>query len=193
MDKKKVLIALIILGLLLSIFTLNAGAYYVGSKNSDVYHYPSCHYVDRINPENLIYFDTPGDAIAAGYRPCKVCKPPTSSTTPTPSPTPTPPPSPTLIPSPSPSPVYTLSHPTPTPSPTPKKIPTPEPTPKPTPKETVSIIIDSDSDGVPDDYDYDPYDPNIKSQSDFILIWLGTFVVIAVIIAVAYLWIRRQR
>ena len=62
-----------------------------------------------------------------------------------------------------------------------------------TPKETVSIIIDSDSDGVPDDYDYDPYDPNIKSQSDFILIWLGTFVVIAVIIAVAYLWIRRQR
>jgi hypothetical protein len=69
-DKKKVLIAFIVLGLLLSIFTLNAGAHYVGSKNSDVYHYPSCHYVDRITPENLIYFDTPEDAIAAGYRPC---------------------------------------------------------------------------------------------------------------------------
>ena len=47
MDKKKVLIALIVLGLLLSIFTLNAGAHYVGSKNLDVYHYPSCHYVDQ--------------------------------------------------------------------------------------------------------------------------------------------------
>ena len=138
MDKKKVLIALIVLGLLLSIFTLNAGAYYVGSKNSDVYHYPSCHYVDRINPENLIYFDTPEDAIAAGYRPCKACKPPTKSSqtpttapTPAPTPTPTPTPSPTLIPSPlpavspsptpspspSPSPVYTPSHPTPTPTP----------------------------------------------------------------------------
>ncbi len=68
--------------MLLSIFTLNAGAHYVGSKNLDVYHYPSCHYVDRIKSENLIYFDTPEDAIAAGYRPCKVCKPPTKSSSP---------------------------------------------------------------------------------------------------------------
>jgi hypothetical protein len=136
MDKKKVLITIIVLGLLLSSFTLIAGAHYVGSKNSDVYHYPSCHYVDRIKPENLIYFDTPEDAIAAGYRPCKVCKPPTKSSprptpapTPAPIPTPTPIPSPTLIPSPlstvspsptpspSPSPVYTPSHLTPTPTP----------------------------------------------------------------------------
>jgi hypothetical protein len=106
----------------------------VGSKNSDVYHYPSCHYVDRITPENLIYFDTPKDAIAAGYRPCKVCKPPTKSPqTPSQTPSLTPPPTPTLMPSPSPtvspsptpssspspslSPVYTPSHPTPTPTP----------------------------------------------------------------------------
>ena len=184
MDKKKVLIALIVLGLLLSIFTLNAGAYYVGSKNSDVYHYPDCRYAKNIKSGNMIYFDTPEDAVGAGYHSCKVCKPPTSSTTPTDSPSPIP------FPSPSPSPVYTLSHPTPTPRP--KKIPTPELTPKPTPKETVSIIIDSDSDGLPDEYDYAPYDPNIKSQSDFILIWFGTFVVIAAVIAVAYLWIRRQ-
>ena len=70
---------------------------------------------------------------------------------------------------------------------TPKKIHTP----KPTPKETSPIIIiDSDSDGVPDNKDYAPYDPYIKSQSDSILIWFGTFVVIAAIIVVAYLWIR---
>ena len=67
------------------------------------------------------------------------------------------------------------------PSSTSKKIPTPKP--------TASIFIDSDSDGLPDEYDYDPYDPNIKSQSDFILIWLGTSVVIAAIIVVAYLMI----
>jgi Micrococcal nuclease (thermonuclease) homologs len=54
-------------------------SHFVGSENSDVYHYPWCHYVDRINPENRIYFDTPEDAIAAGYRPCRVCNPPTSS------------------------------------------------------------------------------------------------------------------
>jgi endonuclease YncB( thermonuclease family)/5-hydroxyisourate hydrolase-like protein (transthyretin family) len=52
---------------------------YVGSKNSDVYHYPSCHYVDTIKPENRVYFSSPEDAIAAGYRPCKGCNPPTSS------------------------------------------------------------------------------------------------------------------
>jgi Micrococcal nuclease (thermonuclease) homologs len=78
-------LALAILGLLLGSFILigdtgdTNSSYFVGSKNSDVYHCPWCHYVDRIRPEHLIYFDTPEDAIAAGYRPCKVCNPPTSS------------------------------------------------------------------------------------------------------------------
>ena len=75
-NKKKLLIALIVLGLLLSCFTLVAGAYYVGSSESDVYHYPSCFYVDRIKPDHLIYFDTVREACDAGYRPCKRCKPP---------------------------------------------------------------------------------------------------------------------
>jgi Micrococcal nuclease (thermonuclease) homologs len=54
-------------------------SYFVGSKKSTVYHYPWCSYVDRIKPENLIRFDTPEEAIAAGYHPCRVCNPPTSS------------------------------------------------------------------------------------------------------------------
>jgi len=58
---------------------VSASSYFVGSKNSDVYHYPSCRYAKRIKPENRVYFDTPEEAIAAGYHPCKVCKPPTSS------------------------------------------------------------------------------------------------------------------
>ena len=149
MDKKKVLIALIIAGLFLSSFILiaNASPNFVGSKKSDVYHYPWCHYVDRINPENLIYFDTPEDAIAAGYRPCKVCKPPTSSVS-EPTPTPTPTPSPTPTPTPTPSPTLTPTpSPSPTPSPTPSQIPSPtsSPTPSPTPSPirtpTVSTYI----------------------------------------------------
>ena len=49
---------------------------YVGSKNSDVYHYTWCHYVDRIKSGNKRYFSSSQAARAAGYRPCKVCKPP---------------------------------------------------------------------------------------------------------------------
>ncbi|MBA7519127.1 hypothetical protein ES705_11201 [subsurface metagenome] len=51
-------------------------AQYCGSINSDVYHYPSCHYVDRIKPENLIWFIDANDAKSKGYRPCKKCNPP---------------------------------------------------------------------------------------------------------------------
>lgn len=49
---------------------------YVGSKNSDVYHYTWCHYVDRIKAENKRYFSSSQAARSAGYRPCLVCKPP---------------------------------------------------------------------------------------------------------------------
>ena len=63
----------------LSSLSLSASSYFVGSKKSDVYHYPSCRWAKRIKAENRVYFDTPEEAIAAGYRPCKVCKPPTKS------------------------------------------------------------------------------------------------------------------
>ncbi len=49
---------------------------FVGSVNSDVYHYTWCSYADRINAENKRYFSSSQAARAAGYRPCKVCKPP---------------------------------------------------------------------------------------------------------------------
>jgi micrococcal nuclease len=48
---------------------------YVGSIKSDVFHYPDCFYVDRIKPENIIWFSSREDAIAHGYRPCKKCCP----------------------------------------------------------------------------------------------------------------------
>jgi len=44
-----------------------------GSKNSNVYHTPSCHYVNQINSSNLISFSSPSAAEEAGYRACLVC------------------------------------------------------------------------------------------------------------------------
>lgn len=51
----------------------------VGSKNSNVYHYPGCSEANKILPENLVTFPTIAAACAAGYRPCKVCDPPACS------------------------------------------------------------------------------------------------------------------
>lgn len=48
---------------------------YVGSSKSDKYHSLDCRYVDQINPENLVFFETKAEAEAAGYVPCGVCKP----------------------------------------------------------------------------------------------------------------------
>jgi methylphosphotriester-DNA--protein-cysteine methyltransferase len=51
------------------------------SKKSNRYHYPDCKWAQRIKPENLVKFKTPEEAVKAGYKPCKVCKPPVSSET----------------------------------------------------------------------------------------------------------------
>jgi len=49
---------------------------FVGSINSDVYHYPWCITAQQILPENEVWFDSVEEAQDAGYRPCKVCNPP---------------------------------------------------------------------------------------------------------------------
>lgn len=51
------------------------GHAYVGSIESDTYHYPSCRWVKNILPENLIGWDTVEDAQTAGYSPCGTCNP----------------------------------------------------------------------------------------------------------------------
>lgn len=47
----------------------------VGSAKSTVYHRPSCVWAEKISPSNLVTFSSREEAEAAGYRPCKVCKP----------------------------------------------------------------------------------------------------------------------
>ena len=49
---------------------------FVGSINSDVYHYPWCASAKRIKSSNLITFSTSAEARAHGYRPCSKCHPP---------------------------------------------------------------------------------------------------------------------
>lgn len=51
-------------------------AKYVGSRNSNIYHYTDCKWAKKISSRNLIEFYSVREAKSAGYRACKVCKPP---------------------------------------------------------------------------------------------------------------------
>lgn len=48
---------------------------YVGSKESNKFHLPTCTWAKKIASENLIQFRNRDDAVSAGYEPCGVCKP----------------------------------------------------------------------------------------------------------------------
>ena len=48
---------------------------YVASKNSEVFHRPECSSAKRIKPENLVGYNSKNEAIRAGKKPCKRCKP----------------------------------------------------------------------------------------------------------------------
>ena len=48
----------------------------VAASYSDRYHLPSCKVAQKIAPEDLKTFNTPEEAAAAGFVPCKKCNPP---------------------------------------------------------------------------------------------------------------------
>ena len=77
MKKQYILILLLLCNMLLSVNIVEASDYYVGSVNSDKYHYPDCRAARRIHDSNLISFDSAKEALDAGYVPCGICKPPT--------------------------------------------------------------------------------------------------------------------
>jgi len=52
-----------------------AGAAYVGSAQSDKFHYLSCRWAGKIKDENRICFASKSAAVAYGYVACGVCKP----------------------------------------------------------------------------------------------------------------------
>lgn len=53
-----------------------SGTKFVASKKSDKYHHPWCSAAKKISPANLVEFKSAAEARAAGYVPCKICKPP---------------------------------------------------------------------------------------------------------------------
>ena len=48
---------------------------YIASKNSKVFHNPECSSAKRILPKNLVAYNSRGESLKAGRRPCKICKP----------------------------------------------------------------------------------------------------------------------
>jgi hypothetical protein len=46
---------------------------FVGSKNSNKYHLPTCSYAKNIKPENIVCFKSPEDAASRGYQADKSC------------------------------------------------------------------------------------------------------------------------
>lgn len=48
---------------------------YIGSKNSNKFHDPSCKWAKKISDYNKITFNNRNDAIKQGYQPCKFCNP----------------------------------------------------------------------------------------------------------------------
>ena len=86
--KKKLIVfgiaAILSAGLLLTIFQNNSmkigrseiSQYaFVASKQSEVYHKPTCRWAQKIAEYNLVGFRDIEEAEKSGRRPCKVCKP----------------------------------------------------------------------------------------------------------------------
>lgn len=48
---------------------------YTASAKSDKFHLPNCSSASRISDDNRVWFETRGEAIAAGYSPCGKCQP----------------------------------------------------------------------------------------------------------------------
>jgi hypothetical protein len=47
----------------------------VGNRSLGIYHLPDCDWAARVAARQRADFDSPASALAAGYRPCRVCKP----------------------------------------------------------------------------------------------------------------------
>ena len=52
-----------------------AGVRYYGSDATPIYRFPPCHHARRVTDRHRVTFASAGEAAAAGYRPCLVCRP----------------------------------------------------------------------------------------------------------------------
>lgn len=73
--KRKTAIILLTLVTLLMTLNIATATTYIGSSQSNKFHYTDCRWAKKINPGNAIYFSSREEAFIYGYVPCKVCKP----------------------------------------------------------------------------------------------------------------------
>ena len=52
-----------------------AGVRYQGVKTTKIFCYPTCHSAQRALDKNVVWLHDEKSARAAGFRPCKVCRP----------------------------------------------------------------------------------------------------------------------
>lgn len=48
---------------------------YVANRNSDLFHHPSCKWIERIDERNMLIFKTHSEALANNFHPCRACHP----------------------------------------------------------------------------------------------------------------------
>ncbi len=72
---KKFLAAIIAVIVMTTAFATVLASSYVGNAKSRKFHYADCSMVNKMNTANKVYMNTREEAIAAGYVPCKRCKP----------------------------------------------------------------------------------------------------------------------
>ena len=72
---KKFLAAIVAMLVVTAAFVTVFAANYVGNANSKKFHVSSCSFAERMKPANRVNFNSRNEAIAAGYVPCKRCKP----------------------------------------------------------------------------------------------------------------------
>ena len=53
----------------------HSGYRYEGVRSTRVFCFPTCYHGRRANQDRLVYFHDATEARAAGYRPCKDCRP----------------------------------------------------------------------------------------------------------------------
>jgi O-6-methylguanine DNA methyltransferase len=51
------------------------GVHYLGSDTTGIVCFPTCHHARRVTQAHRAGFATVADAVAAGYRPCRACRP----------------------------------------------------------------------------------------------------------------------
>lgn len=55
--------------------TKNVAEHYIGNRDDRTFHEPNCREAKKLTTANEVYFATRDEAIDAGYRPCKICRP----------------------------------------------------------------------------------------------------------------------